>query len=153
MTVVFFIPLVVIALVEAQLDVRASLIIRSMYDHVDEGEEDDPKNQDPETDHEDGMVISRVPFDELVKAFPNSYQVRLAGTQDRNQHQLTSSSGNAVDGVLHPGRDQRSEGANCRTVCEARQKVIWPLYLYLFVRSLLRAPRLLGSANAMENGH
>ncbi|KAG8894537.1 hypothetical protein FRC00_008794, partial [Tulasnella sp. 408] len=31
-------------------------------------------NQDPETDHEDGMVISRVPFDELVKEFPNSYQ-------------------------------------------------------------------------------
>ncbi|KAG8918772.1 hypothetical protein FRC00_012088, partial [Tulasnella sp. 408] len=55
MTVVFFIPLVVIALVEAQLDVRASLIIRNLYDHVDEGEEDDPKNQDPETDHEDGM--------------------------------------------------------------------------------------------------
>lgn len=74
MTTVFLIPLIVIALVESQLDVRASLIIRNLYDHVDEGEEEDPKNQDPETDHEDGMEISRVPFKELVKEFPNSYQ-------------------------------------------------------------------------------
>ncbi|KAG8952607.1 hypothetical protein FRC04_003968 [Tulasnella sp. 424] len=74
MTTVFLIPLAVIALVESQLDVRANLIIQNLYDHVDEGEEEDPKNQDPETTHEDGLEISRVSFSDLVKEFPNSYQ-------------------------------------------------------------------------------
>ncbi|KAG8939458.1 hypothetical protein FRC04_006573 [Tulasnella sp. 424] len=56
------------------LDVRASLVIRNLYDGVDEGEEEDPKNQDPEPDRENGMEMSRVPFSDLVKDFPNSYQ-------------------------------------------------------------------------------
>ncbi|KAG8909839.1 hypothetical protein FRC00_009336, partial [Tulasnella sp. 408] len=74
MTIVFFIPLAVIALIESQLGIRATSIMGSLYDHVDEGEEEDPKNQDPETDRENGMEISRVTFDDLVKEFPDSYQ-------------------------------------------------------------------------------
>jgi hypothetical protein len=41
-------------------------------------EEDSPAARDPEADEEDarnGAVISRVPFSELVKAFPNIHEV------------------------------------------------------------------------------
>ncbi|KAG8960982.1 hypothetical protein FRC05_006420 [Tulasnella sp. 425] len=72
------------------LDVRASLVIRNLYDGVDEGEEEDPKNQDPEPDRENGMEMSRVPFSDLVKDFPNSYQCLAAVDQ-----------GVVVHGVLH----------------------------------------------------
>lgn len=124
MTTVFFIPLVVVALVESQLDVRASLIIRNLYDHVDEGEEEDPKNQDPETDHEDGMEISRVPFSDLVKEFPNSYQVRFGSLPDHTWQRLIKVVATVVDGVLHSSRDRRYETTNYGTVGEVGQEVI-----------------------------
>lgn len=88
MTTVFFIPLAVIALMESQLGLRASSFMGSLYDHVDEAEEEDPKNQDPQTDRENGMEISRVTFDDLVKEFPDSYQVRLADFHQCAWHRL-----------------------------------------------------------------
>ena len=46
----------------------------------DEGEADDPSNRDPEIEEVgeggEGLVISRVKFDDLVKVFPNTQQVR-----------------------------------------------------------------------------
>lgn len=77
MSVLFFVPLLVVALFESQIDARADRFIKNLYDHIDEGEEDDPGNQNPTTDREDGLEISRVPFDELIKGFPNSYQARI----------------------------------------------------------------------------
>ncbi len=76
MTVVFFIPLTGIALWETQIDPHATKYMRDWFaDGVDEGEEDEPSNQNPEVD-EDGLTISRVPFAELVKHFPNANMVR-----------------------------------------------------------------------------
>ncbi|KAG8904755.1 hypothetical protein FRB99_001232 [Tulasnella sp. 403] len=74
MRVLLFIPLIFITFFESQLDVRANAFMKNMFDHVDEGEEDDPAIQDPATDREDGLEISRVSFDELVKVFPNTFQ-------------------------------------------------------------------------------
>jgi len=75
MSILFAVPLAVIALLESQLDVRTSRFMKSVFEeNIDEGEEDDPNNQNPPTDHENGMQISKVPFDELIRPFPNSYQ-------------------------------------------------------------------------------
>lgn len=76
MGTIFFIPLSVIALYESSVE-------HSRYAWVDwlrsndEGEADSPKNRDPQMEEDDdsGLVISRVPFTELVKVFPNTEQV------------------------------------------------------------------------------
>jgi len=74
MTIVFFLPLLIIGLAEAQLDARASRFMQSLFDSFDEGEEDDPENQNPKVENEDGSEISKMPFDQLVKDFPDSHQ-------------------------------------------------------------------------------
>jgi len=74
MSVVFFIPLVLVTLWESQLDAKKNAFMKNLFDGVEEGEGDDPANQDPSTDHENGLQISKTPFEELVKAFPNTYQ-------------------------------------------------------------------------------
>jgi hypothetical protein len=73
MSVVFFIPLCIIAVFEAQLDTTKNKFMYNLFGQTEEGEEDDPANQDPLTEHEDGE-ISKVAFSELIKVFPNSYQ-------------------------------------------------------------------------------
>lgn len=75
MSIIFCVPLMIIALWEAQLSARSSALMSSMSDSVEEGEEDDPSRKDPSTEDEDGMEISKTPFDELVKVFPNTFQV------------------------------------------------------------------------------
>ena len=76
MTVLFFIPMTVIALYES-----TSPRNRWLGDFVHGtslDEDDSPAARDPEVDEEDArndIVISKVPFSEIVKAFPNIHEV------------------------------------------------------------------------------
>ncbi|CAE6444243.1 unnamed protein product [Rhizoctonia solani] len=73
MFVVFFIPLTMIALFEAHLDTRRNVFMRHMFSATQDGEDEDPENRDPQVTDDNGLVISKKSFDELVKAFPNSF--------------------------------------------------------------------------------
>ncbi|KAI0772122.1 hypothetical protein BD413DRAFT_548533 [Trametes elegans] len=75
MSVVFFVPLCVIALYEAQLDPSKNRWVKDWFSSPDEGGEDAPHFQDPEIDGEDaarGLRISKKPFQELVAVFPDT---------------------------------------------------------------------------------
>lgn len=76
MTVLFFIPLTIIALYESSPSKNTWLDDFISGTPLDEA--DSPAARDPEVDEEDarnGLVISRVPFSELVKVFPNIHEV------------------------------------------------------------------------------
>jgi len=75
MGIVFFIPLTIIAVYESTFTSRNAWM-RHWWSGNDEGEIDRPEYRDPEMDEaeEHGMVISKVPFAELVKMFPNTEQ-------------------------------------------------------------------------------
>ncbi|KAG9037681.1 hypothetical protein FRB95_004527 [Tulasnella sp. JGI-2019a] len=74
MSVVFCLPLMIISLWEAQLSARSSKFMSQIFNTTEDGEEDDPHRRDPSTENEDGMEISKTPFEELVKVFPNTFQ-------------------------------------------------------------------------------
>lgn len=81
MSTIFFIPLALIALFEAELDPSKNKWIKDWLTHPDEGSEDSPECQNPEVDGEDaerGLRITKVPFHELIKVFPDTTQVSLA---------------------------------------------------------------------------
>lgn len=73
MRTLFFIPLIIFALYETYLDPRTNKFTRAWFEANAEDEEDDPECQNPAMpqDEQDGQ-ISKVPFDELIKAFPNT---------------------------------------------------------------------------------
>ncbi|CCO31900.1 Calcium channel YVC1 AltName: Full=TRP homolog [Rhizoctonia solani AG-1 IB] len=73
MFVIFFIPLILVALFEAHLDTRRNIFMRHMFSATQDGEDEDPNNRDPQVSDENGLVISKKSFDEIVKAFPNSF--------------------------------------------------------------------------------
>ncbi|KZT29239.1 hypothetical protein NEOLEDRAFT_1174961 [Neolentinus lepideus HHB14362 ss-1] len=76
MRVVFIVPLTIIALYESA-NGSNSRWVQEWFGPEDDGDDDDPRHQDPEVSTEDaeqGLAISRVKFDELVKAFPNTMQ-------------------------------------------------------------------------------
>jgi hypothetical protein len=78
MTTIFLIPLSLIALFESTFNTRKNNWMKNWLRGNDEGEADEPTNRDPEVDGkdaEDGLVISRVKFAELIKVFPNTEQV------------------------------------------------------------------------------
>lgn len=78
MFILFFFPLVVIGLFEAELDPSKNRWVNDWLSHPDQGMEDSPEYRDPEVDGEDaarGLKISRVPFEELVKVFPDTTHV------------------------------------------------------------------------------
>lgn len=82
MGVVFVVPLSLIAFYESVLRSGGSkhAWMKRWLSGNDEGEDDRPENRDPEVEddgHGGGRVISKVRFEELVKAFPNTNQVRL----------------------------------------------------------------------------
>jgi hypothetical protein len=77
MFVIFFIPLILVALFEAHLDTRRNIFMRHMFSATQDGEDEDPNNRDPQVSDENGLVISKKSFDEIVKAFPNSFLVSL----------------------------------------------------------------------------
>ncbi|KAL4081566.1 hypothetical protein V8B97DRAFT_56414 [Scleroderma yunnanense] len=76
MSVVFFIPLCVIALYEVS-SMEKSWLVRWLRSGLDEGDTDDPVTRDPPVegpDAERGLQISKVKFSELVHRFPNTEQ-------------------------------------------------------------------------------
>jgi hypothetical protein len=78
MTIFFFIPLSMIALFESSFNRHRNKWIKHWLGGIDEGEADAPENRDPQMDpveEVDGLIISRVKFDELIKTFPNTEQV------------------------------------------------------------------------------
>ncbi|KAJ7167506.1 calcium activated cation channel [Mycena filopes] len=81
MGVVFFLPLTMIALYESVTEQPAKHAwMKRWLSGNDEGEDDRPEYRDPEVVDDDsggsgpGRVISKVKFEELVKAFPNTNQ-------------------------------------------------------------------------------
>ncbi|KAF8914195.1 calcium activated cation channel [Gymnopilus junonius] len=76
MSFVFFIPLCFIALYESAFNRRKNSWMETWFRGIDEGEEDSPANRDPIVDDPNcpGLQISKVPFEELIKVFPNTEQ-------------------------------------------------------------------------------
>ncbi len=76
MTVLFLIPMMVIALYESTPWKKNWL--DDFIDVTPLDADDSPAARDPDVDGEDarnGIVLSRVPFSELVKVFPNTHEV------------------------------------------------------------------------------
>ncbi|KAJ7228413.1 hypothetical protein GGX14DRAFT_612754 [Mycena pura] len=78
MAVVFFIPLAIIAFYESvRTDTNKQKWVKRWLSANDQGVQDQPAYRDPEMDEDEsasGRVISKVPFEELVKGFPNTNQ-------------------------------------------------------------------------------
>ncbi|KAJ7490323.1 calcium activated cation channel [Mycena galericulata] len=76
MAVVFFVPLTLIAFYESVVDTDKHKWMKRWLSGDDQGDGDRPEFRDPEVDKADEgeRVISKVPFEELVKAFPNTNQ-------------------------------------------------------------------------------
>lgn len=71
MTVIFFVPLSMIAIYESGVvHARRGLLHDYFADPMPE-DDDDPKIMNPEVNDPNG-IISKIPFDELVKAFPDT---------------------------------------------------------------------------------
>lgn len=80
MGIIFFVPLTLIALFETSNMTKSWMIhwLRSDEDvDTDNPVVLDPVVEGPDADQ--GFEISKVPFDELVKRFPNTEQVRFSG--------------------------------------------------------------------------
>jgi hypothetical protein len=77
MGTIFFIPLILIAFYESAFDKRKHTWMNNWFRGNDEGATDEIANRDPGVDDPacNGLVISKVPFEELVKVFPNTAQV------------------------------------------------------------------------------
>lgn len=82
MSIIFFLPLTMIALFESQIAHPRSRRIQVYLDGNDLDTDDDPKTEDPNCDDAEGE-ISRVKFDELIKAFPKSVTVHASYKSDR----------------------------------------------------------------------
>ena len=80
MLALFFVPLTVIAICEARLDPKKNQWVRAWLSEYDQGFYDTPDYRDPDVAPDDaakGLRISVVPFDELVKVFPDSTHVSI----------------------------------------------------------------------------
>jgi hypothetical protein len=78
MTILFFIPLSLIALYESMRARPKNGWMKHWLHSTEEGEDDDPAYRDPEVEEGEGAerrVISKVKFDDLVMVFPNTEQV------------------------------------------------------------------------------
>lgn len=69
MSIIFFVPLSMIALFESQVADKHSERLRNYFNGPAPEEEGDPKIENPSCDGASGE-ISTIPFDDLVKAFP-----------------------------------------------------------------------------------
>jgi len=78
MTLLFFIPIVIVTLFESYLDVTTNKFMRDIFEAAQEGEEEDPANRNPEAEGEEGKKICKVEFEELAKVFPDLSQTREA---------------------------------------------------------------------------
>lgn len=70
---IFFIPLTLIAFHETAYD-KKYIWMENWFRGSDEGSQDCLENRDPQVHdpHCEGLVISKVPFEELIKAFPKT---------------------------------------------------------------------------------
>lgn len=82
----FFIPLSCIAIYESSIQRPKNGWMKNWFMNRDQGDSEAdverPEHRNPEVggkDAEDGLAISKVPFEELVKVFPNLHQ-SSAGT-------------------------------------------------------------------------
>lgn len=96
MGTVFFIPLTIIALYESRFDrKKPNGWLNNWFRGDDEGGDDSPRNRNPVVDDPkcEGLQISRVPFEELVKVFPNtqmSSETTILKELDSLKEQLAS---------------------------------------------------------------
>ncbi|KAF8915320.1 hypothetical protein CPB85DRAFT_1293894 [Mucidula mucida] len=76
MRFVFLVPLTIIALYESTVSTRPASWVTNWMRGVDEGDENYPHSRDPIVDNveDHGLEISKVPFTELIKVFPNTAQ-------------------------------------------------------------------------------
>lgn len=73
MRTLFFVFLILIALYETYLDPRSNKFTKAWFEANEEGDEDNPECQNPTVPQdEQGGAICKVPFDELIKQFPNT---------------------------------------------------------------------------------
>jgi hypothetical protein len=80
MGILFFIPLTLIAFNESTfVDKRKYIWMENWFRGEDEAPQDCPENRNPEVNDPncEGLGISKVPFEELIKAFPKIDQVSL----------------------------------------------------------------------------
>ena len=80
MGAIFFVPLTIIALFESlRLDrTKPNSWLNSWFRGDDEAGMDCPANRNPSVEGDpncEGMEISKVPFEELIKVFPNTQMV------------------------------------------------------------------------------
>lgn len=79
MRVLFIVPLTLIALYESVLNDEKNAWMKDWLRGDNEGDASYPEVRDPEVDEQgsngEQLVISKVKFDELIKAFPNTTQV------------------------------------------------------------------------------
>jgi hypothetical protein len=78
MLLVFFLPLSMIAFYEATREGHKNTWMTKWLSGDDQGEEDYPETRDPEVNEPDGLKITKAPFEELIKVFPNTQQVGLS---------------------------------------------------------------------------
>ena len=79
MVVVFFIPMVCIGLLEAMFDPNRNVWLRDWV-HSTITSDNTTDARDPKVtgkDAEKGLVISKIPFTELIKEFPKTTMVRV----------------------------------------------------------------------------
>ncbi|KZW04355.1 hypothetical protein EXIGLDRAFT_663857 [Exidia glandulosa HHB12029] len=75
MSCIFFAPLTVIALYEASMNKRGPKFVHEWMHTLEAVDEDDEEaHADPEVDDADGLQITKVPFQDLVKRLPNTAQ-------------------------------------------------------------------------------
>ncbi|KAG5654620.1 hypothetical protein H0H81_011595 [Sphagnurus paluster] len=76
MSTLFFIPLSFIALYEASLDKQEHIWTNKWLRSSEMTDDDSPLVRNPVVSEEEGhgMTISRVPFEELIKVFPNTHE-------------------------------------------------------------------------------
>jgi hypothetical protein len=79
MLVLFFVPVVFVSFFEAVIDPNRNVLLRE-WAHTSIVSDDSPDAKNPKVTGEDaerGLVISKVPFSELIKEFPNTTMVGL----------------------------------------------------------------------------
>ncbi|KAH9943256.1 uncharacterized protein BXZ73DRAFT_87627 [Epithele typhae] len=75
MSILFFVPLVTIALFEAHFNPEKHQWVKDWFSSAEEGGDDAPQFQDPQVTGQDsdrGLVISKVPFKDIVAKFPDA---------------------------------------------------------------------------------
>jgi hypothetical protein len=76
MVTIFFVPLAIIAFYEASFHTENAWM-KNWLQGIDDVEQDSPQIRDPHVadDECDGLKISKVPYEELIKVFPDTQQV------------------------------------------------------------------------------